>query len=54
MARYELRQWKNKEHTEYFVRAASDNIQCLKSMIYRPSVPNSQLYESYIVDTLEA
>lgn len=51
MARYELRRWTNKEHTDYVVRQTSDDYASINKQFNRAFFASSEPHLLYIVDT---
>ena len=51
--RYELRQWTDHNHTDYILKARSDDREVLDAYLKRPSTPNDVWYRLHVVDTEE-
>lgn len=51
MARYELRRWTDKDHTDYVVRQSSDDYSAINKQFNRAFFASSEPHLLYIVDT---
>lgn len=51
MARYELRRWTDKEHTDYVVRQTSDDHKAINAQFNRAFFASSEPNLLHIVDT---
>lgn len=51
MARYELRRWTDKSHTQYVVRQTSDDYASINKQFNRAFFASSEPHLLYIVDT---